>query len=44
MRQLIVPGAIGGGDPLYDPAALAERIWELHTDAGALRVTIGEQT
>jgi NADP-dependent 3-hydroxy acid dehydrogenase YdfG len=42
VRQLIIPGAIGGGDPLYDPTALAERIWELHIAPGAFRVTVGE--
>lgn len=41
VRQLIIPGAIGGGDPLYDPAALAERIWQLHTTPGPFRVTVG---
>ncbi|MGV8873094.1 MAG: SDR family NAD(P)-dependent oxidoreductase [Rhodococcus sp. (in: high G+C Gram-positive bacteria)] len=38
--QLIIPGAIGGGDPLYAPEALAERIWALHTDRGSFRVTV----
>ncbi len=42
VRQLIIPGAIGGGDPLYDPAALANRIWRLHTDSGPFRVIVGE--
>ncbi|MBB3038073.1 hypothetical protein [Hoyosella altamirensis] len=42
VRQLIIPGAIGGGDPLYDPAALADRIWQLHTTPGTFRVTVGE--
>lgn len=42
VRQLIIPGAIGGGDPLYDPAALAERIWQLHAETeGTFRVTVG---
>ena len=42
VRQLIIPGAIGGGDPLYDPAALAERIWQLHAEPeGPFRVTVG---
>ncbi|MCI1746733.1 MAG: SDR family NAD(P)-dependent oxidoreductase [Acidipropionibacterium sp.] len=41
VRQLIIPGAIGGGDPLYDPAALAERIWQLHlAPQGPFRVTV----
>lgn len=42
VHQLIIPGAIGGGDPIYDPAALAERIWELHTTDGPFRVTVGD--
>lgn len=42
VRQLIIPGAIGGGDPLYDPAALASRLWLLHTVPGPFRVTVGE--
>lgn len=42
VRQLIIPGAIGGGDPLHAPAALAERLWELHTRPGPFRVTVGE--
>lgn len=41
VRQLIIPGAIGGGDPLYDPASLAERIWSLHTEPGPFRLTVG---
>ena len=42
VRQLIIPGAIGGGDPLYDPAALAERIWQFHAELdGPFRVTVG---
>lgn len=39
--QLIIPGAIGGGDPLYAPDALAERLWHVHTDRGAFRTTVG---
>ncbi len=41
VRQLIIPGAIGGGDPLYEPAALAERIWQLHVVQGDYRATVG---
>ncbi len=44
VRQLIIPGAIGGGDPRYDPAALAQRIWHLHTTPGPFRVTAGEDS
>lgn len=43
VHQLIIPGAIGGGDPLYEPAALAERIWQLHAVPGPFRVTVGEE-
>lgn len=39
--QLIIPGAIGGGDPLYAPDALAERLWTIHTARGAFRTTVG---
>lgn len=39
--QLIIPGAIGGGDPLYAPVALAERLWAIHTSQGAFRTTVG---
>lgn len=38
--QLIIPGAIGGGDPLYAPDALAERLWQIHTGRGAFRTTV----
>lgn len=41
VRQLIIPGAIGGGDPLYAPEALAGRLWDLHTLPGPFRVTVG---
>lgn len=39
--QLIIPGAIGGGDPLYAPGALAERLWSIHTRRGPFRTTVG---
>lgn len=39
--QLIIPGAIGGGDPLYAPDALADRIWTIHTLRGEFRTTVG---
>ncbi|MGW9350707.1 SDR family NAD(P)-dependent oxidoreductase [Nocardiopsis flavescens] len=39
--QLIVPGAIGGGDPLFEPDALAGRLWGIHTRPGGFRVTVG---
>lgn len=39
--QMIVPGAIGGGDPLYDPAALADRLWTVYVSQGDFRTTVG---
>ncbi|WP_198346991.1 hypothetical protein [Nocardiopsis dassonvillei] len=39
--QLIIPGAIGGGDPLYAPEALADRLWAVHTERGPFRTTVG---
>ncbi|MFT3877485.1 MAG: SDR family NAD(P)-dependent oxidoreductase [Propioniciclava sp.] len=39
--QLIIPGAIGGGDPLYAPDALADRLWRIHAERGAFRTTVG---
>lgn len=41
VRQLIIPGAIGGGDPAFAPDALADQLWELHTEPGILRKTVG---
>lgn len=41
VRQLIVPGEIGGGDPLFEPDALAERLWGLHAESGPFRATVG---
>jgi len=40
--QLIVPGAIGGGDPLFAPAALADQLWTMHVRGGDFRVIVGE--
>ena len=42
--QLIIPGAIGGGDPLYAPDALAARLWNIHTQRREFRVTVGAET
>lgn len=42
VSQLIIPGAIGGGDPDFAPDALAEQLWELHSKPGNFRKTIGE--
>ncbi|MCX5535121.1 SDR family NAD(P)-dependent oxidoreductase [Streptomyces sp. NBC_00006] len=39
--QLIIPGAIGGGDPLYAPEALADRLWTIHVERGPFRTTVG---
>lgn len=39
--QLIIPGAIGGGDPLYAPEALADRLWNIHAKRGPFRTTVG---
>ncbi|MBT2475803.1 SDR family NAD(P)-dependent oxidoreductase [Microbacterium sp. ISL-103] len=38
--QLIIPGAIGGGDPLYEPKALADRLWTIHVEPGDFRTTV----
>lgn len=37
VRQLVVPGAIRAGDPDTDPAVLADRLWQLHTQPGDFR-------
>lgn len=42
--QLIIPGAIGAGDPIYAPDALAERLWAIHAQRGPFRTTIGTET
>jgi len=42
--QLIIPGAIGGGDPLYAPDALAARLWNIHAQRGEFRVTVRAET
>lgn len=42
--QLIIPGAIGGGDPLFAPEALAQRLWNIHTTPGPFRTTVTEST
>lgn len=42
VAQLIIPLGIGGGDPLHEPAALADRLWSLHRDRGPFRSTVGE--
>jgi hypothetical protein len=42
VAQLIIPGGIDGGDPLFASDALAERLWQLHAQPGAFRVTVGE--
>jgi hypothetical protein len=42
--QLIIPGAIGGGDPLYAPDALAERLRTIHVQRRDFRVTVKAET
>jgi NADP-dependent 3-hydroxy acid dehydrogenase YdfG len=42
--QLIIPGAIGGGDPLYAPDALADRLWAMHAERGSFRLTVGAES
>lgn len=37
VAQLIVPGAIVAGHPRKDPAVLAQRVWEMHTDRAGFR-------
>ncbi|MFD3592140.1 hypothetical protein ACFWU5_05380 [Nocardia sp. NPDC058640] len=39
--QLIIPGAIGGGDPQYAPDALPEQLWAIHTEQRPFRTTVG---
>ncbi|WP_018178891.1 SDR family NAD(P)-dependent oxidoreductase [Jongsikchunia kroppenstedtii] len=36
VAQLIIPGAIDGGDPLFASDALADRLWNLHAHPRAL--------
>ena len=38
--QLIIDGAIGGGDPFFAPEALAERLWAIHAQRGPFRTTV----
>jgi NADP-dependent 3-hydroxy acid dehydrogenase YdfG len=42
--QLIIPGAIGGGDPLFAPDALADRLWSIHSERGPFRTTVADPT
>jgi hypothetical protein len=44
VHQLIIPGAIAGGDPVYESAALADRLWDLHREPEPFRVTAREET
>ena len=41
VKQLTIPDAIGGGDPLYAPDALADRLWNIHARPGPFRTTVG---
>lgn len=38
--QLIIPLAIGGGDPHHAPDYLAERLWDIHSGRADFRTTI----
>lgn len=42
VAQLIIPGGIDGGDPLFASEALADRLWRLHAQPGPFRTTVGE--
>jgi NAD(P)-dependent dehydrogenase (short-subunit alcohol dehydrogenase family) len=35
--QLIIPRGIGGGEPSHEPDALAERLWQIHTERSQFR-------
>ncbi|WP_419702966.1 SDR family NAD(P)-dependent oxidoreductase [Promicromonospora sp. NFX87] len=35
--QLIIPRGIGGGEPSHEPDALADRLWEIHSERGPFR-------
>jgi short-subunit dehydrogenase len=41
VSQLIIPGAIIAGDPLKDPAILADHLWDLHSKRDRFRYTVG---
>lgn len=43
VAQLIIPGGIDGGDPLFASEALADRLWQLHVRPGPFRTTVGEE-
>ncbi len=38
--QLIIPGAITPGDPTYDPAVLAELLWQMHVGRDGFRRSV----
>ncbi|MBC8093875.1 MAG: SDR family NAD(P)-dependent oxidoreductase [Pseudonocardia sp.] len=40
VSQLIIPGQIIAGDPVKDPAVLAEHLWDLHTERDRFRFTV----
>ncbi|SKC66602.1 SDR family NAD(P)-dependent oxidoreductase [Krasilnikoviella flava] len=40
VAQLIIPLGIGGGEPDHEPDALAQRLWELHTERGEFRTFV----
>ncbi len=35
--QLIIPRGIGNGEPSHEPAALADRLWAIHSEGGPFR-------
>jgi NADP-dependent 3-hydroxy acid dehydrogenase YdfG len=41
VSQLIIPGKIEAGDPERDPAALADRLWNLHVKRDRFRFVVG---
>ncbi|MEV6491689.1 hypothetical protein AB0M20_24205, partial [Actinoplanes sp. NPDC051633] len=38
VAQMIVPGAIQPGHPTYDPAVLADLLWQAHVGRDAFRI------
>lgn len=37
VAQLILPLGIGGGDPTHEPDAIADTVWQLHSEKGEFR-------
>lgn len=40
--QLIIPRGIGAGEPSHEPDALAQKIWQIHTDRADFRTLAAE--